>query len=403
VRNAPISPDAALAKYPIFLTPYERTEVLAYPEIYYLGWPTAKSTSGSFDLPTHHYRANLHDHIAYRYEISSSFGRGAFGQVLKCYDHKTRETIAIKIVIANPQIHGQALAEMEFLQSLNAHDTAGRSHIVKILDTFEFRGHVCAVLEPLGANLYEYSKRANFRAPPLSDVRRIARQILRALAFSHAHGVVHCDVKPENVLLVPNARPVSVRLIDFGTACRIGQPHFDYIQSRFYRAPEVILGLPYGPPMDMFSFACVVAELIAGRALFAGNSESSQLYLHMQLMGPPPPAIVARAPRRRIFFNADGTPKIPIGDARRPLAAAVRTDDARLLDLLAKCLVWDQAQRLTADDALAHPFFADEERTPEPAPPQPPSPAKPARQAKKSPGRKKDAAISPRRGFAWRG
>jgi dual specificity tyrosine-phosphorylation-regulated kinase 2/3/4 len=407
VRNAPISPVLALSKYSIFLTAHEKSEILTYPEIFYLGVPAAKVTSGPFDLPTHHYRANPRDHIAYRYEICTSFGRGAFGQVLKCYDHKTRETVALKMVIATRQIHRQALCEMQFVQSLNAEDAEGRSHIIKLLDTFQFRGHVCAVFEPLGPNLYEYSKWTNFKAPPLSDVRRIARQLLRALAFSHSHGVVHCDIKPENILLVPNARPVSVRVIDFGSACRIGQPHFSYIQSRFYRAPEVILGLPYGPPMDVFSFACVVAELLAGRPLFPGDSESTQLHLHMQLMGVPPPAVVAAAPRSGLFFQPDGAPRIPIG-SRRSLAGAARTDNARLLDLLAKCLVWDQTQRITAEEALAHPFFAAEEAVESPR--RAPAVAKAA--VKKSCSadahvqlKKKgaDRAISPRRGYPWRG
>jgi dual specificity tyrosine-phosphorylation-regulated kinase 2/3/4 len=159
--------------------------------------------------------------------------------------------------------------------------------------------------------------------------------------------------------------------------------------------------------MDVFSFACVVAELLAGRPLFPGDSESRQLQLHMEMMGPPPSEMVARARRRGIFFRQDGSPKAPIGAARRSLAAAAGTGDARLLDLLAKCFVWDQTQRITAEEALAHPFFAGEAAVVE-APRRAPSPAKGVKasasvdahmQLKK---RGVERVISPRRSRPWR-
>jgi dual specificity tyrosine-phosphorylation-regulated kinase 2/3/4 len=345
------------------LNRHERCEILDYPEIYYCGLPSVKVSSGSFDLPTHHYRAQPRDHIAYRYEILSSFGQGAFGQVLKCRDHKTGDIVALKIVVNTRQMRSQGRAEMEFMTFLNARADPENRGIVKILSTFEFRGHVCAVFEPLGGNLYEFAKVGGFKGIPLSDARRISRQILSGLAFVHSHGIVHCDIKPENILLVTHTRPFTVRIIDFGSACRVGQPHYDYLQSRFYRAPEVILGLRYGFPIDIFSFGCVLAELVSGHPLFPGDSEAGQLRLQMEALGLPPAALLLNATRKALFFRGDGSPLATLRP-RRPLARAVGSDDPLLLNLLQRCFEWDPSERITAQAALAHPFFAAQEAVP---------------------------------------
>jgi serine/threonine protein kinase len=203
---------------------------------------------------------------------------------------------------------------------------------------------------------------------PIPQVKRVARQLLRALAFVHSHGIVHCDMKPENVLLVPAAKEIEVRIIDFGSACHIGQKHFDYIQSRFYRAPEVIFGIPYGPPMDIWSFACIIAELVAGRPLFAGKSETDELHLHMDLLGIPPETVLAEAKRRLIFFNPDGRPRNPLSKHPKSLEKMTKINDPNLLDLLMRCLEWDQTVRITAEAALNHPFFAQSDSQPVPPP-----------------------------------
>jgi dual specificity tyrosine-phosphorylation-regulated kinase 2/3/4 len=367
VSQAPLSPAAVLAKYSSFLTPYETSEILNYPEIYYVGVPTAKLQQTStakhnlgFDIGSHHYKATARDHIAYRYEIQSMFGRGAFGQVLKCYDHKTKQFVALKILVNTPQMSVQGRAEISFLAALNSADTSGDSAILHLLDTFDFRGHVCGVFEVLGQNLYEYTRTSGFRSVRLADVRRIAREILRALAFTHSHGIVHCDMKPENILIVPDEVPVSVRVIDYGSACRIGQKHYAYIQSRFYRAPEVILGIDYGPPMDIWSFACIIAELVAGRPLFPGDTEAAVLRAQIEVLGEPPWEIVGTAPRAGLFFGIDGSLGDPVG--RSSLEQETKIQDPALIDLLTRCLEWDQEKRMTAEQALAHAFFAQEEK-----------------------------------------
>ena len=95
---------------------------------------------------------------------------------------------------------------------------------------------------------------------PLAPRSSPLRQVLTALSFVHGLGLIHCDLKPENVLIVSLSRCI-VKLIDFGSSCFVNDPHSSYVQSRAYRAPEVVLGLPYGPRIDVWSLGCILAEV----------------------------------------------------------------------------------------------------------------------------------------------
>ena len=231
-----MAPEVALKKYKTRLNAYEEKEIMKYPEIYFVGSASVKirphnisKVNFGFDLAnTHHYRANIGDHIAYRYEIRGVLGKGAFGQVLLCYDHKEKREVAIKVIVNTRQMHQQGKAELEILRELNDADKDQKSYIIRVMDHFTFRRHVCGVMEILGQNLYEYVRANFFRPLPIRHVRIIARQLAKALAFIHSQGIVHCDLKPENIVLLKGSN-TKIRLVDFGSACRVGQKHFDYI------------------------------------------------------------------------------------------------------------------------------------------------------------------------------
>ena len=364
VKDAPITPQEAKSNYGALLTPHEHKEILAYPEIYFVGFFSKKiqatGSTTNFDTPDHHYRVAVGDHIAYRYEIRSILGTGAFGQVLRCFDHKSRENVAVKVIVNTKETEKQAKAETSILEMLTKDDPEQKSNIVRFQTSFVFRKHVCAVFELLGQSLFDFAKSNMFRPYPMKHVKVIGRQVLTALAFTHKHGIVHCDMKPENVLLVPGAN-TNVRVIDFGSACRVGEKHFSYIQSRFYRAPEVILGMQYGQPIDMWSFGCIIGEMICGRPIFCGDSELHQLEHHISAIGKPPDELLARGSRRNNFFDRDGKLKSPGGKQKRlpptPLAQLIRCHDADALDLISRCLRWLPSERITAVEALKHPFF----------------------------------------------
>jgi dual specificity tyrosine-phosphorylation-regulated kinase 2/3/4 len=118
-------------------------------------------------------------------------------------------------------------------------------------------------------------------------VKCIAKQMLVAMSYMRSLGIIHCDIKPENILLVEPTKS-AVRLIDFGTSCFECRKVYNYIQSRYYRAPEIILGISYTAAIDMWSLACILMELLAGRPLFNGDDEQEHLAMIMEFRGVPP-------------------------------------------------------------------------------------------------------------------
>ena len=118
-----------------------------------------------------------------------------------------------------------------------------------------------------------------------------------ALSVSKKIGIIHCDLKPENILLKTKEKS-GLEVIDWGSGCFQNEKIYTYIQSRFYRAPEIILGIPYTCAIDMWSFGCIIVELYTGYPLFAGDSERDQLLSIMEIKGVPPPYII-----KVIFIN----------------------------------------------------------------------------------------------------
>ncbi len=202
-------------------------------------------------------------------------------------DGQATELVAVKVVRNKPAYSRQGMVEIEIVEHLNKSDYDDRHHLVRMTDYFVHKGHVCIVFELLSLNLYELLKSNNYRGLSTTLVRVFLTQLLDACTLLRRNSILHCDLKPENILLASAAHAL-IKVIDFGSACYENHTSFSYIQSRFYRAPEVLLGLPYGPDIDMWSVGCITAELYLGLPLFAGTSELAQLRLIMECCGPFP-------------------------------------------------------------------------------------------------------------------
>ncbi|GBF91610.1 dual-specificity tyrosine-(Y)-phosphorylation regulated kinase [Raphidocelis subcapitata] len=375
VETGPITPAQALKRYSEYLTPFEQSEVLQYNQVWFLGKadvakirgnPHAAKTNYGYDDERGDYVLTMHDHIGYRFEVLGVLGKGSFGQVLKVLDYKTGAYRALKIIRNKKRFHHQAQVELRVLEHLRAHDPEDAHNVIHLSEHFMFRSHLCITFEMLSINLYEFIKQNNFAGLSLNLVRRFGSQMLQSLKFLRRHRLIHCDLKPENVLLRSQHRS-AIKVIDFGSSCFQDERVYTYIQSRFYRSPEVILGLPYGCEIDMWSFGCILAELLTGYPLFPGEDETEQLACIMEVMGLPPRHLLDTASRRKMFFDSGGAPRLQPnsrGKVRTPAAKALhgvlRCNDAAFLELLEGCLRWDPAERITPEQALAHPWFGDQ-------------------------------------------
>uniref|UniRef100_A0AAQ4RLA5 dual-specificity kinase n=1 Tax=Gasterosteus aculeatus aculeatus TaxID=481459 RepID=A0AAQ4RLA5_GASAC len=311
----PLTPDQALRLYRSQLTTLEQAEIHSYPEIFFVG-PNAKkrpavaggNNNCGYDDEQGGYTHVAHDHLAYRYEFLKIIGKGSFGQVAKVYDHKLQQHLALKMVRNEKRFHRQAQEEIRILEHLRKQDRNGTMNVVHMLENFTFRNHICMTFELLSMNLYELIKRNKFQGFSLPLVRKFAHSILQCLEALSKHRIIHCDLKPENILLKQQGRS-GIKVIDFGSSCFEHQRVYTYIQSRFYRAPEVILGSRYGLPIDMWSFGCILAELLTGYPLFPGEDEGDQLACVMELLGMPPQKVLEQAKRAKNFINSKGHPR----------------------------------------------------------------------------------------------
>ena len=309
--SLPLTPAQAIKQYKDQLSMYELAEILDYSKIYFLGLSAAKikasSNSNNFGFDDEEGDLNtiIGYHLSYRFEILQVIGKGSFGKVLKCYDYKNKQMCAIKVIKNKKRFHHQAAVELKILSHIIKKDPEDKFCLIHLKENFVFRKHLCLVFDILSGNLYEILKSNSFQGLPLNLVRNITIQLLTSLKFLNQERIIHCDLKPENILLVKPYKSL-IKLIDFGSSCFEHERLYTYIQSRFYRAPEVILGISYKMSIDMWSLGCIIAELIIGYPLFPGENEYEQLLCIMEMLGLPPSHMIEACSKKNEYFcNGD--------------------------------------------------------------------------------------------------
>jgi serine/threonine protein kinase len=265
-----------------------------------------------------------------------------------------------------------------------------------MIDYFYHKEHTFIVTELLSDNLYEYAKfnreseeEFYFTMPRL---RSIARQVTEALAYVHSLNLMHCDLKPENILFLSHSRCV-VKVIDFGSSCFTSDHLSSYIQSRSYRAPEVILGADYDGRIDVWSLGAILVELVTGEVIFSSETVPEMLARIVAVCGQPlPRAMLWEGRHTQDFINRngciyemgnksrdenaeecfylyspvplevdeDGKPLpangLPYAMLRSKLAAA-GCRDPLFVDFVSQCLTLDHKRRPTAAQLLRHQFL----------------------------------------------
>ncbi|CAK0785347.1 hypothetical protein CVIRNUC_008554 [Coccomyxa viridis] len=348
-----------------------------------------------------HFVYELGDNLTSRYKILSKMGEGTFGRVLECWDRKNKDYVAIKIVRNVQKYRDAAMIELEVLNTLEKNDAAGQYHCVSLLEWFDYRGHVCMAFERLGLSLYDFLRRSGYLPFHVSLVRSFGQQLLESVAYLHDLELIHTDLKPENILLVSlehskqaGSRSSSrslpensdIKVIDFGSATFKDQYHSSIVSTRHYRAPEVILGLGWSFPCDIWSVGCILVELTTGDALFQTHENLEHLAMMETVLGRIPESMAAAANEnaRRYFTHRRDRWQLdwPGGaSSRRSVRSVARLAPLKsllgkqsdkslrhyldaLVDLLKRMLEYDPDKRITAREALRHDFFRVEPALP---------------------------------------
>lgn len=328
------------------------------------------------------------------YEVLDFLGRGTFGQVVKCWKRGTNEIVAIKILKNHPSYARQGQIEVSILARLST-ENADEYNFVRAYECFQHRNHTCLVFEMLEQNLYDFLKQNKFSPLPLKVIRPILQQVATALKKLKSLGLIHADLKPENIMLVdPVRQPYRVKVIDFGSASHVSKTVCStYLQSRYYRAPEIILGLPFCEAIDMWSLGCVIAELFLGWPLYPGALEYDQIRYISQTQGLPGEQLLnvgtkstrffcretdishsgwrlktleeheaetgmkSKEARKYIFNSLDDIVHVnTVMDLEGSDLLAEKADRREFVSLLKKMLLIDADLRITPVETLNHPF-----------------------------------------------
>ncbi|KAG0211274.1 dual specificity protein kinase kns1 [Mortierella sp. GBA30] len=327
-----------------------------------------------------HYIVVPNDDFTSRYKIIRLLGQGTFGKVVECFDRETGIHCAIKIIRAVQKYRDASKIEARVLTTLKRSDPRNAFKCLHLNDCFDYRNHVCMVFDLLGQSIYDWLKDNSFCPFPPNQIQFFARQLLTSVAFLHRLRLIHTDLKPENILLANGAyrqapfkkspsklRRVllnpEIRLIDFGSATFQDEHHSSVVSTRHYRAPEIILG-------------CILVEFLTGEALFQTHDNLEHLAMMQAVLGPIPDKLIRNANKSAQKFFVNGRLDYPNEETKRnsrkyvkalkPLKdyvvpAVNRVENlafaADLRDLLKQLLTYDPEKRITAAQALKHPYF----------------------------------------------
>ncbi|EGC30115.1 hypothetical protein DICPUDRAFT_41903 [Dictyostelium purpureum] len=282
-----------------------------------------------------------------RYQKLEKLGEGTYGKVYKAKEKATGRMVALKkIRLEDDGVPSTALREISLLKEVP------HPNVVSLFDVLHCQNRLYLVFEYLDQDLKKYMDSVPTLSPPL--IKSYLYQLLKGLAFSHSHRILHRDLKPQNLLI---DRQGALKLADFGLARAVSIPVRVYtheIVTLWYRAPEVLLGSKsYSVPVDMWSVGCIFGEMLNKKPLFSGDCEIDQIFRIFRVLGTPDETIwpgVTKLPEYvSTFPNWPGQPFPKIFPRSDPLA----------IDLISQMLQYEPSKRISAKMALQHPYFND--------------------------------------------
>ena len=406
MSESPPTPELALDLATLFIREtYHEIAPDIFPEVeYFIGRPL--NITEDTELIDEHTSSDGHRIVAVNeifedssgmmFRVIDTLGNGTYSYVFKCQVvSNPNQFVALKILKNQPQYRATGLAEIAIHQKMaEEDDDEGKQHIGSPISTFEIDGHVCMVMPLYQRSLFEGIGQDE-PLHLLHTIRLIAEQLLKALNFVHSHGIIHCDVKPDNIMYSNEAND-NILLIDFGSATDQPPVIGQYIQSRFYRSPEIMLGLPFDEKIDIWSVGCVVVELYLDFAIFACDSETDSIHSMVALLGPISDDLISAARgwwkfydltaagyklkmdpqevlRTRHLYHETVFAETGIEELRFmllhhfPLSSDEEINALKWFAHFSYALLkFDKNERLSAADALSHPFITGEWNLPLP-------------------------------------
>ncbi|KAM8823830.1 pre-mRNA processing factor 4Bb isoform 2-T2 [Spinachia spinachia] len=332
-----------------------------------------------------YYRVNIGETLDKRYDVYGYTGQGVFSNVIRARDTaRAGQEVAVKIIRNNELMQKTGLKELEFLKKLNDADPDDKFHCLRLFRHFYHKQHLCLVFEPLSMNLREvlkkYGKDVGLH---IKAVRSYSQQLFLALKLLKRCNILHADIKPDNILV--NESKTILKLCDFGSASHIADNDITpYLVSRFYRAPEIIIGKPYDYGIDMWSVGVTLYELYTGKILFPGSSNNHMIKLAMDLKGKMPNKMIRKGLFKDQHFDSNlnflyievdkvtEREKVTVMSTINPtkdllvdmIGGQRLPEDQRkkvmlLKDMLDGTLMLDPAKRITINQALQHAFIQE--------------------------------------------
>ncbi|KAL7678318.1 hypothetical protein ACOME3_004546 [Neoechinorhynchus agilis] len=246
----------------------------------------------------------------FTYRLGRYIGKGTFGRVFRSIQVESGKCVALKVLHYGQSYTADGDEEIAILRKLELQKASNQFNIVKVFDAFRHNGHTMIAFELLGVDLYKHLKESGILRLSLRSIRPIAQQCLVALKKLNQLGIVHADIKMDNIMLVnPIRQPYRVKLIDFGVAFTKNQKNIDFhcVQNLYYRAPEVLIGYPFFEAIDVWSLGLVLVRLFLGTHIYAASSELEQLNNITAMQGELPRQLLSRGTRTELFYDKTGT------------------------------------------------------------------------------------------------
>ena len=355
IADAPLNSTDTISRYSQYLTD-EEINLLSYiKEVYFIG-PNATKTSAYIPMEQNRYNYIKNDHIIFRYKLLEKVGSGAFSNCFKAYDFKEKKIIALKIIRNEYRFNQQVKIEIKILSLLLQNDKLNDCNVVHMLDYFTFRGHSIITFELLENNMYIELKDRKFRGYDMHILKSFSYHVLTALKYLKQNNIVHCDLKPENIVVDGD----NFKVIDFGSATIKNDKLHTYIQSRYYRAPEITLKLGYDCSIDMWSFGCILYELYSGNPLFGAKDENDLIHLIIRVLGLPSKAYIdnIKISKKNFFrkrtYDRKGIEVIP---ESLKIENLFDPNHVHFIDFIKKCITWNSYERMTPEIALNHAWI----------------------------------------------